>query len=413
VAASDQVRPFDVSGADATHVVVELFGGDNDLTDFVLEDLQEMAAGNNGPFAVIALVDFAEEGGKVVELSPQDGLRDIESVGEIDTGDPETLATFIARALTSYPKAKHRALGFWDHGTGVFDETDESEVTLDRSLRSVSRRSRSRSIPARKLFIPKAKIASDARIRAMLHDDTSGGVLTNYEASRVVAAGLSRSGTKGGFDLIFSDTCLNGMIEVLDQFRPHAKVIVGSEDLEPGDGWDYERFFRMMSDEPPADADAWGAIAVNAFETGYKNRPNQHPCTLGAFRTKNDITKAFASFVKAAKPDGRPVFRMLNGIRAESQGFANMDTYDIRDFAERVGKEADGSLKTAAGKLVKAFDDARVATTALGDDVADANGLAFWFPANKREFNATAGTYRRLEFDKAAAWADYLGSHLL
>ena len=407
------VEPYPVEGSDATHVVVELFGGDNDLTDFVLEDLQEMAAGNHGPFAVIGLCDFAEEGGKVVELSPAKGLKDIADVGEIDTGDPDTLATFIARALVSYPNAKLRALGFWDHGTGVFDETDASEVTLDRSLRSVSRRSRSRSYPARRLFIPKAQIASDARIRAMLHDDTSGGVLTNYEASRVVAAGLNRSGVKGGFDMVFSDTCLNGMIEVLDQFRPHTRVVVGSEDLEPGDGWDYERFFRLMSDNPPADGEAWGSIAVEAFEQGYRNRPNQHPCTLGAFRTKNDVTKAFKAFVKAAGRDDRTQFRMLNGIRAETQGFADMDTYDIRDFATRVAAEADGSLKTAADKLVDAFDAARIRTTALGDDVVDANGLAFWFPSNKREFNDTAGTYRRLEFDKSAGWADYLASYLL
>ena len=53
----------------------------------------------------------------------------------------------------------------------------------------------------------------------MLHDDTSGGVLTNYEASRVVAAGMERARFEGRFDMIFSDTCPNGMIEVLDQFR--------------------------------------------------------------------------------------------------------------------------------------------------------------------------------------------------
>ena len=33
------------------------------------------------------------------------------------------------------------------------------------------------------------------------------------------------------------------MVEVLDEFEPFAGVIVGSEELEPGAGWDYERFF--------------------------------------------------------------------------------------------------------------------------------------------------------------------------
>ena len=55
------VRPFSVSGTDATHVIIELFGGDNNLSDYVMEDLQEMAAGNRGSFAVIGLVDLAGE----------------------------------------------------------------------------------------------------------------------------------------------------------------------------------------------------------------------------------------------------------------------------------------------------------------------------------------------------------------
>ena len=38
-------------------------------------------------------------------------------------------------------------------------------------------------------------------------------------------------------NLIFSDTCLNGMIEVTEQLKDYATCIVGSEDLEPGDGW--------------------------------------------------------------------------------------------------------------------------------------------------------------------------------
>ena len=64
----------------------------------------------------------------------------------------------------------------------------------------------------------------------MLHDDTNGGVLTNYEAHGVLKAAFSRAGMEGKkVDLIFSDTCLNGMIEVLEQFKEFAEVVVGSE----------------------------------------------------------------------------------------------------------------------------------------------------------------------------------------
>jgi hypothetical protein len=405
-------QPLPVSDTDVTHVVIELFGGDNNLSRYVLEDLQEMAAGNRGRFAVVALADFANEGGQIVELSPSKGLQIVEKVGEIDTGDPETLATFIARALVTYPKAAHRALGFWDHGSGVFDETDVNELILDRAIRAVAPRSKSRSYPARRLFIPKATIASNARVRAMLHDDTSGGVLTNVEAAGVLRAAFDRAGFKGKLDLIFSDTCLNGMIEVADELGPFANVVVGSEDLEPGDGWDYERLFRAMSDRPPATAAAWGSMAVEAFEAGYRDRPNQHPCTLAAFRTRNTITERFANLVKATRPLGRDGYRMLNDVRGQSQGFARRDTYDIRDFATRVASEATDDIKSAANGIVAAVDRGCIASAALGDEVRDARGLAFWFPSDKRAFGDTAGTYRKLAFDRASKWTDYLATFL-
>ena len=52
-------EPFAVRDRDATHVVIELFGGDNNLSDFVIEDLREMIAGNTGSLAVLVVADFA------------------------------------------------------------------------------------------------------------------------------------------------------------------------------------------------------------------------------------------------------------------------------------------------------------------------------------------------------------------
>jgi hypothetical protein len=90
-----------------------------------------------------------------------------------------------------------------------------------------------------------------------------------------------------------------------------------------------------------------------------------------------------------------------------------MDTYDIRDFAKQVADASDGDINKAATKLAKAVDDACIRSAALGDDVGDAHGLAFWFPSNRRAFKDTAGTYRRLAFDESVHWADYLATHLL
>ena len=76
-----ELTPFDVRDRDVTHVIIELFGGDNNLNNFVTEDLQEMASGNRGSFSVLALADYARRGGVVIELSPRAGNRVVISTG--------------------------------------------------------------------------------------------------------------------------------------------------------------------------------------------------------------------------------------------------------------------------------------------------------------------------------------------
>ena len=257
---------------------------------------------------MLGLVDTSAGKGQVVEVTPN-GRKVIEKLGEIDTGDPETLAGFIARALVSY-RSNHVALGFWDHGSGVFDEDDPDEIILDRSarerllagvnVRAIRRGTKRRS---RHLFTGRIEGASDPvglSLRAMLQDDTNGGILTNYEAHGVVKAAFARAGRTRKLDLIFSDTCLNGMIEVVDQFKRFATVIVGSEALEPGDGWAYAQFFDAMAAKPPRSAAAWGSIAVRrsrrATGTGRKSTRVRWPLSERGTRSRR------ASSVSSRRP---------------------------------------------------------------------------------------------------------------
>ena len=410
-----ELTPFAVQDRNATHVIIEIFGGDNNLNDFVTEDLQEMASGNRGPFTVLALADYAGRGGVVIELSPRAGNRVIEDVGEINTGDPETLANFLARALLTYGPSVRKAIGFWDHGSGVFDEQDPSELILERRLNSLPRYRRAHSPRARKLFLRSARLMASPRVRAMLHDDTNAGVLTNLEAEGMLRAAYERAGFRDKVDLIFSDTCLNGMIEVTEQLKSFAACIVGSEELEPGDGWEYHEWLGRMSDDPPMSPEQWATQAVDAFGAGYTDRPDQHPCTLAAFRTDNRIATTFAAVVETLGQEGPAGFGWVLQARATAQSFtSDKDSCDLKDFVTRLGAAAGpGGVRDAAEAVAAAVDEAAVRSVALGPTVRRATGLAFWCPATGSAFEADAETYARLAFDQRTGWSSYLREHFL
>lgn len=409
---TNMVQPLAVKDVDATHVVIEMFGGDNNLSAYVNRDLNEMDAGKGDLLTVLALVDQAGmSNSKIIEISPRHGLVGVENLGEINTGDPDMLAKFLASALLSYPKAQRHAVGFWDHGTGVFDEFQPrggNPLDRPREVRTTPARS-----SARRLFFRDKSRLTD-RYRAMLHDDTNGDLLTNKEAGVMLAkafgmAGFSEKNKK--VDMIFSDTCLNGMVEVLTQFAPFTHVITASEELEPGDGWDYKRWFAKLAQKPPAEASDWGKTAVEAYEEAYVNRTLEHPVTLAAFWTNVDLTAPFKQLVDVLTPLGQDGFDTVQLARGQTQNFAKRNTYDLRDFAGKLAAKAksEPTVVAACQAIIEAFDQARIASVHCGDKVKAAQGLALWIPVDRGSFEDVASTYKELDFASKTGWYEYLG----
>ena len=140
--------------------------------------------------------------------------------------------------------------------------------------------------------------------------------------------------------------------------------------------------------------------------------PKKWPCTLGCFRTDHEITKAFGAMIAACrKANGFGAFVYLDHARAQSQGFAQRDTYDLRDFAERVvaiAQQGMPEVAAAAQNLLKAYDAARVHSINLGKFVPRSSGLSFYFPGSRSQMNRDIGTYEKLAFAKNSGWSEFL-----
>ena len=386
-------------------LLVELFGGDNNLSSFVDIDLNEIADGLPHDAVMLGLTDHFGDTAKVVCIA-RGKAQVLDSLGEIDTGDPEVLIAFLSRSLASVPATTPVALGFWDHGSGVFDELDPKGGILARG-RASTPRSRSLPLPPRRRLFWGERPAN-ANLRAMLHDDTNGGLLTTLEAGRVLRESLANAG-RSKVEMIFSDTCLNGMVEVLAEFDAFGSVVVGSEELEPGDGWDYHRWLGALG-QGAVDGDRFGRTAVDAYQAAYQNRAGKF--TLGAFRRADDLVAGFRHLVAAAQPLGENGFMILDAARRHCQSFDRRDSYDIADFAIKLRHYAsDAALQAAADGLFAAAGATRVASCALGSEVAAAQGLAFWFPSSRAEWLKTSATYADLRFDRETGWARYLGQY--
>lgn len=392
-----EIVPFKVQ-TNPKYLVIEFF--DNGFSSQVGPALSAMSAADVPDLAVLAVTDKLNLPAEVIEIT---AMREetLEVLGTINTGNPLLMADLLARALLSYPRAQHIAIGFAGHGTGVFDDFDAHPNPLVRLFRSL--------VPAR---IPPAQPPHEGlQFFSLMHERNGTGLLTNQELQDLFRYAFELAGRSEPVDLIFFDTCLNGMIEVVTQVEQFADCIAGSNDETPGPGWNYGEWLARMKSEPPANGIEWGRLAVKAMDNSQTGQ-GQGPMTLSAVRPRSTVTQCFAELVRRADLAGRDGFSYLSRIRDRTRSFGArmVDSWDLGDFAARLAADRDiEEIALAADALNSAVRYAVIGSIPIEPD---ASGLAFWFPALSRSFKRDAGTYSGLTFDRETGWSSYLYKYL-
>ena len=348
---------------------------DNNLEAAQLGDLQEMiAAGDSEQVRIVALVDrcekddpslgYSAEGvGQIADwttaklLNVQRGkLVEMADWGEVNMGDPATLKRFLDTAMKQFP-AKKYALIFGDHGAGWPGAcSDESH-----------------------------------------HDDK----LTMTEIHDTLKS-LPKSASR--FELIGFDACLMGNLECAFSIAPFAKVMVASEELEPGYGWHYTPLLQRVLDKPSMTGSELGKAVVETFDDFYRNSSDERirnsgfGTTLSAIDlTKLDgILKNLQALAKACQSDltdhGRESWLLLADARHRSEEFGKMDEHgngmgliDLGHLIKLIRTHfTEGPIDAAATTLEKSLK-ATVIANRHGKGRAHAHGLSIFFPADREQ----------------------------
>ena len=371
---------------------------DNDLELPQMIDLAEMmSVGSTAGVNIIVLSDRNASGDEVNNYTnrgvgnlpnwttakylivEKGHLREIADLGELNMGDPNNLANFVETTAKNFP-AKKYGLVFGDHGSGW---------------------------------------------PGILHDEGNG---TDGLTMAELAAGLARA-TKatGKLEMIGFDACLMGNFEVARTVAPYAKVLIGSQELEPGDGWDYGALFKRVTAEPTMDGFGFGRAAVDTFRA-YYTQASEGNRDAGITLSLTDLSKVEAlnaainelstssqAFIKAG---GRPNILKIAGARSRTEDFGGgeggkhaAEFFDLVQYAANI-KAASGDPAIArSADAVIAAAKAAVVYKANGTAHPNANGLSIYFP-NKAKTIMDSG-YAKAPFTNGLKWGgllmDYTG----
>jgi len=408
--------------------VLVYLAGDNNLDEFGASDLAEMKrVGSSGKLNIVAQFDRAAAGISTRRFLLRRGTTldadAVANLGETNMGDPAVLEDFIKWGLKTYP-AERCMVVLWNHGNG-WDDTDLYRVARNVVDRPVTRSTvAAATVPLeqfravgkrfrRALFAP--SVAEGMRARGIAYDDNAQDFLDNIELKKVlerVAKSLKRK-----IDVVGMDACLMNMAEVAYQLRGAAACTVGSEEIEPGDGWPYDKILTALAKKPSMTGSQLAAEVVKRYLASYTD----DNVTLSAFDLgKIDaVAKAIDELARelkeavASSEESAAIVTARTQVQTFDHG--DRDYIDLLDFCDLLDEHVHvPEIKSRTAGVRKAVKGGfLLAAGKRGREVSHAQGVSIYFPM--RPFNATqplTPLYATLDFTKGTKWDEFLRSYL-
>jgi hypothetical protein len=397
--------------------------GYNSLSPFATKDLDEMRkAGSSDDVKVAAFVKQLEGGGAHHLIVGKGGQGEVkEDVGDKDSGSPQTMLDFIRWAKDKAP-AERYALVVWNHGSGWdpldFDEL-YNEVRAARGRNGFNPREladRSRTQIGRSVFtssIVEVLSLETTLQRAIATDDGSGHSLDTIELARVIEKAHEELGMP--LELLGMDACLMSCLEVAFQAEHDLEAVVGSEELEPGDGWPYGEILADLTANPDMDGPALGKAVVERYVGSYKDRKDQWPVTMCAIRAKGidpfcKALDALSGALRDAISGDEDEANRLMRAHVRSVSFDG-DLVDLRSFCDELATSAlDQPVKDAAAAVAASLEPGEyvIAEGHLGDKVKPCGGVTVYFPVPPGNVSPY---YKDLRFARRHKWDEFLRAY--
>jgi len=208
-----------------------------------------------------------------------------ESIGRVDMEDYLHAVDFVSWARREFP-AKRYMFVLWDHGLGWVDPKKKDQISS----------------------------------QAISFDDETGNFIKTSEIKTILEQ-------TGKVDILAMDACLMQMAEIAYEVRRYAEFMVGSEEVVPAHGYDYEKFLSFLVSNPSADAESFAVKIVDLFTSFYAgmNRGAQ----LSAVRTASmqGLAQALRVWTGLA--------RKVNDVSAAKAAISQAMRFDL------FGKETD------------------------------------------------------------------------
>lgn len=395
----------------AKWTVMVYMNADNDLDPYALMDFEEMATVRCNPRVNVVVQldrygsgDTDKQWGETRRFLMRPNLKPTRSDSlpgfgeEADMGDPATLKAFVVWARMRFP-AEQYMLVIWSHGDGW--RRPESGSPTHRGA-VTDMRERERAVGRAEELLAKGLLTEDAlaslnleqtplsgQYRTISEDETNNHDPLYVREIQDALEGALSGGAR--LDVVGFDSCLMQMIETGYAMRNVAAVMVGSEELEPLQGWNYGDWLRSLADAPDMDAAALGKAVVESYRKTYDGIASD--TTLSAVRLSgggmNRLAAAVSRLSRELTISLDAEWQEVRDARRGCKVFAPGRGYhgvDLHRFASNLtASHVNPRLRAKAAEVARLLERLVIVNYAgrARQEAFGGRGLSIYFPASR------------------------------
>jgi len=285
---------------------------------------------------------FVKAGRTNFLLYDKDGFHELGTAEDRNMGAAETLAGFLQYGKDNFP-ADHKVFIFWDHGGGsafglCFDERTDDPLSLN-------------------------------------------------EVRDAFSAVYDNSVENPPFEVVGFDTCLMATYELANDLYGFSRFMVASEELEPGNGWEYTGLLTALAKNPAMGGAGLGQSMCDSYYKGCENVWTEDNATLSVIDLSKmpQLRTAYENFgleaLKLSSQNYKDFFSRFgrNAKRAENYGGNTSESgyYDMIDIGD-LAKRSKDLLPETSTALIEAIDDAVVYK--VNGEYRQGNGISAFYP---------------------------------
>jgi hypothetical protein len=337
--------------------VLVYMAADNSLAQMGKQDINSMeSVAQPANLNLIVQADFPE-GAKRYKIQPDNSGEItspvINNLGNIDSGNPQTLKQFMTWGFAAFP-SQRKMLVIWSHGDSWYKGND-------------------------KWICP---------------DDNSENLMSIANGDLAIAF----DGTPH-LDVLLFDACSMQSIEVITEVADYTDYVIGSEELVPQYGFPYERIIPLFAEPLNIILEQIPQLYVLSYQPGEGINPGPGQwtvtCSTVATLNLNLFLDAFQTTISQMLLEGD----LYHILRSECYEFnTGLADIDLRQFATLLHEyrptwQVFGQLLEAWNQIVVSSDFSTVE-----GNIQNIGTAAIWYPDNRFNFENGWPQYIKLKF---------------